>query len=185
MRIDPARSALIAVHLQERLLPALEDADSLLARAAWLAGAARRIGVPMLALELNPARLGPTVDALAGLVGTKAVAEGMRFDCTDTMLDDLPGGERPQRILVGAEVHVCVLQAAFAMRDAGKDVFVVADAVGARRAADRDAALARLRANGIEIVTREMVVFEWLGRAGTPLFRDVLRDFLREEARPR
>ena len=33
--------------------------------------------------------------------------------------------------------------------------------------------------HGIEIVSREMVAFEWLQRGGTELFREVNRDFIR------
>ena len=82
-------------------------------------------------------------------------------------------------MLAGAEAHVCVLQSALELAADGKDVFVVADAVGSRRAQDRDVALARMRAEGVRIVTREMVAFEWLREAGTARFREVNREFLR------
>jgi hypothetical protein len=36
-----------------------------------------------------------------------------------------------------------------------------------------------MRGHGIEIVSREMVAFEWLQRGGTELFRAVNRDFIR------
>jgi hypothetical protein len=58
-------------------------------------------------------------------------------------------------------------------------VFVVAEAVGSRKPADRDLAIARMRQCGAQIVSREMVAFEWLGRAATDEFRDVSRRFLR------
>ena len=82
-------------------------------------------------------------------------------------------------MLVGIETHVCLLQTALELLEEGKEVYVVADAVGSRQAADRDLALARMRQEGARIVSREMVVFEWLGEAATPLFRDVSREFLR------
>jgi len=81
--------------------------------------------------------------------------------------------------MVGAEAHVCVLQTSLDLVRADREVYVVADCVTSRRAADRELALARLRAEGVRIVSREMVAFEWLGEGGTPLFREVCRDFLR------
>ncbi|MGU3541293.1 isochorismatase, partial [Methylobacterium sp. A54F] len=51
----------------------------------------------------------------------------------------------------------------------------VADALGARRPEDREAALARMARHGAEIVTTEMAVFEWLGTARHPRFRDAIR----------
>jgi nicotinamidase-related amidase len=83
-------------------------------------------------------------------------------------------------VLIGIETHVCLLQTALELVEEGKEVYVVADAVGSRHAADRDCALARMRQEGVRIVSREMVVFEWLGEAGTPLFRALSREFLRE-----
>ena len=84
-----------------------------------------------------------------------------------------------QVIICGTEAHVCVQQTALSLRWAGKQVFVVADASGSRDPANRDLAFERMRGHGIEIVSREMVAFEWLQRGGTDLFREVNRDFIR------
>ena len=100
-------------------------------------------------------------------------------------LPDLPGADRPQVVIAGVEAHVCVLQTALDLAAAGKSVFVVADCVGSRRAIDRDLALARMRDEGVRIVSREMAAFEWLREAATPLFREVCREFLRQGARAR
>ena len=86
-------------------------------------------------------------------------------------LAGLPGHDRAQVVVVGAEAHVCVMQTSLELLEDGKEVYVVADAIASRRAADRDIALTRMRDEGIRVVTREMVAFEWLGEAGTPLFR--------------
>jgi len=50
----------------------------------------------------------------------------------------------------------------------------VRDAVGSRRAESKDAALERLARHGAEIVTTEMVLFEWLESAEHPRFREVV-----------
>ena len=99
-------------------------------------------------------------------------------------LPDLPGADLAQVVLAGVEAHVCVLQTALELAEEGKDVYVVADCVGSRRASDRDLALARMRQAGVQIISREMVAFEWLREAGTPLFREVCRDFLRQPEIP-
>jgi hypothetical protein len=57
--------------------------------------------------------------------------------------------------------------------EAGCDVFVVADATSSRTIANHGAALERMRAAGAQIVTTEMVAFEWLARAGTPEFKEI------------
>jgi nicotinamidase-related amidase len=72
-----------------------------------------------------------------------------------------------------------VQQTALELRWAGREVFVVADACGSRDPANRDLAFARMRAHGIDVVSREMVAFEWLQHGGSALFREVNRDFIR------
>ena len=78
---------------------------------------------------------------------------------------------RAQLVLAGCEAHVCLLQTALGLRDAGHDVWVVADACGSRAATSHAAAMARLAAAGATLVTTEMVGFEWLATAGHPAFR--------------
>ncbi|MDE2365181.1 MAG: isochorismatase family protein, partial [Hyphomicrobiales bacterium] len=76
-------------------------------------------------------------------------------------------------IVMGCEAHICVLQTALGLIGAGRKVFVVADAVGARTDANKRYGLDRAQANGAEIVTTEMVLFEWLGDANAPAFKTV------------
>ena len=71
-------------------------------------------------------------------------------------------------------VVVDVLQTALDLKAAGFEPFVVVDAIASRVAESKEAALKRLAANGVEIVTTEMVIFEWLERAGTDDFRALL-----------
>ena len=87
--------------------------------------------------------------------------------------------DREQVVIVGIEAHVCVLQTALELRAAGKEVYLVADAVSSRALGDVQMALERMRAAGVQVVSREMVVFEWLRQAGTDIFRAISREFLR------
>ena len=91
----------------------------------------------------------------------------------------MPDFSRRQIVLTGTETHVCVLQTALDLLSLGKEVFVVAEAVGSRRLTDKELGLARLRQEGCRIVSWEMVAFEWLRQAGTDIFRQISREFLR------
>ena len=75
--------------------------------------------------------------------------------------------------MAGAEAHVCVLQTVLGLVAARHRVLVVADAVGSRKPADKAFALDRLQRHGVEIVTTEMVLFEWLRDSMHPRFREV------------
>ena len=97
----------------------------------------------------------------------------------ENRLEAMPDFSRRQIVLTGTETHVCVLQTALDLLALGKEVFVVAEAVGSRRLTDKELGLARLRQEGCRIVSREMVAFEWLRKAGTDMFRQISREFLR------
>ena len=176
MLIEVKDSCLIVVDVQERLAPAIADHERIVARCSVLMQAARRLKVPLLASEHCPRGLGPTIAELASHLMPEQRIEKSHFSCLaepgfQQQLDRL--GHK-QAVLCGAETHVCVLQTALDLQAAGTQVFLVADATGSRDPRDRDVALSRLAQAGGVVVTTEMVVFEWLGRADTPAFKDLL-----------
>jgi nicotinamidase-related amidase len=181
MLIDAHRSQLLVIDLQERLLPAIHDHERVLNHVIWMIRVAQRIGVPVAAVEQYPEGLGSTVRSVRDLLPAGAITPKNHFSGVAAQcLSRLPGSDRAQIVLIGTETHVCLLQTALELLEEGKEIYVVADAVGSRHEADRDLALARMRQEGARIVSREMVAFEWLGEAGTPLFREVSKEFLRE-----
>ncbi len=169
---DPTRALLLIIDVQVRLMPAIAGGAGVIANAGRLAAAARLLDVPVLVTEQNAGGLGPTVPDLAPEAGT--AFPKMRFGAAQApgFLDRI--GDR-DCVVTGCEAHICVLQTVLGLREAGRRVHVVGDAVGARRVENRDAALARMAAHGADIVTTEMVVFEWLGTARHPRFRDVVK----------
>ena len=173
MHLAASASSLLLVDLQQRLMPAIAGGDAVVANAGRLAEAARLLEVPIVATEQNPAGLGGTVAALARL--PSAIAVKTHFDATrEDGFDDLLPAERPTIVVAGCEAHVCVLQTVLGLLEAGRRVFVVRDALGSRRAESKETALRRMERHGAEVVTTEMVVFEWLGSAEHPRFRDAL-----------
>ncbi len=174
-------SCLLAVDFQERLMPAIHDADRIVANGAWLIQIAQQLNVPVLASEQYPRGLGHTVAAIRERLPAEAFMEKLHFSCAaerDCMrrIDALG---RQQIVVIGAEAHVCVLQTALDLQAAGRDVYLVADAVSSRSPRDVELALERMRAEGVRVVSREMVVFEWLHQAGDDRFREISREFLR------
>lgn len=175
MLLKAADSALIVIDLQARLVPAVADHDRVVANAAVLMQAARRLDVPMLLTEQYPKGLGRLVPEIAELAPADATVEKVCFaaPAERAFQDRIETIDRGQVVLAGMEAHVCVLQAALMLAERGYETFVVADATGSRDPANREAAISRLAANGVEIVTTEMVVFEWLQVAGTEAFREL------------
>jgi nicotinamidase-related amidase len=83
--------------------------------------------------------------------------------------------ERGTLVIAGCETHVCLLQTALALLEEEFDVWVVTDACASRTERNRDAAFDRLAGAGAELVTTEMVAFEWLRTAEHPAFAETLR----------
>jgi nicotinamidase-related amidase len=170
--IDFGTSALLIVDFQSRLMPAIEDGAVVTANARLLLAAAGLLDVPVAFTEQNARGLGATVPELASAAPGPVLAK-MTFDaCRGGGLADLP--PQPDIIVAGCEAHVCVLQTVLGLLDAGRRVHVVQDAVGSRRAESKVVGLRRMEHHGAEIVTAEMVVFEWLATAEHPRFREVL-----------
>jgi nicotinamidase-related amidase len=178
--LERSRSVLLLVDVQQRLLPAIDGAADVLAQCVWLAQLAAALDVPTVITEHMAAKIGATEPALrAAAPGAQVVAKTAFSAARDGVLEATALRDRPQVVLAGIEAHVCVLQTALELQSRGCALYTVAAACGSRRTADRDLALARLRAHGVQVISPEMVAFEWLARGDDPQFGAILRRFIR------
>jgi nicotinamidase-related amidase len=171
--LEPSRTALALIDFQARLMPAMENAAAILLNARRLKEAAALTGVTAVVTEQNPGGLGNTVAELGLGQGEPSipVVAKMTFGACATPAFLAAIGDRPDVLVTGCESHICVLQTAMGLLDEGRRVYVVEDAIGSRRAANKEAALARMARHGAEIVTTEMVIFEWLRTFENPNFK--------------
>jgi nicotinamidase-related amidase len=176
MRIGRDSSFLLIVDMQEKLVPAVELPDRVVANAARLMTGAARLEVPILLTEHYPKGIGPIVPALRALAPPDGVLEKIHFDALSepACAERFAALDRPQAVVAGTEAHVCVLQTALGLKQAGFEPYLVIDAVSSRKPEEKTAAVARLRDAGVAAVTTEMVLFEWLARGDTAEFRDLL-----------
>ena len=195
MLIDVEESQLVLVDFQPLLQPAMHEADAVWANAGRLAQAARLLQVPVWGTEQNPSRLGAMPAELRD--ACQRVLAKMQFSAVEEGLAEwlqppptAPRGnarslprhlQKPQTeqaarksiVLAGVEAHVCLLQTALDLLEEEFEVWVVTDACTSRTERNRDAAYDRLAGAGAELVTTEMVVFEWLRTAEHPDFKAV------------
>lgn len=175
-RIVRSRSALVVVDIQERLLPAIFEKERVAQNALRLTRGAGILGVPMFVTEQYRKGLGPTVPELAAAIAGFAPVEKLTFSACGTpgVVEPLKARGRTDVVLCGIEAHVCVCQTCLDLLAQDFRVFVVADAVSSRTAANWHFALDRMRGAGGILVSTEMVLFEWLERAGTEEFKQVV-----------
>ena len=177
MKMQRSLSQLLVIDIQERLAPAMTSGAAAVELTQKLLRCASRLGVPVTLTEQYRKGIGLTLPGVVEAAGPAAVVfEKMSFSALgeEPIATHLRASERKQVVLLGIEAHVCVLQTALDLKASGFEPIVVVDAIASRAAESKEAALKRLAANGVEIVTTEMVIFEWLERAGTDDFRALL-----------
>ena len=188
-RLRRADALLLIVDVQERLLPVVRFGPRVLERATLLARACCALGVPVIATEQNPSRLGSTPEPLSSALHLSPGAAGepgaaveppvfakMQFSAlTPQVLREVERLARPSVLLCGLESHVCVLQTTLDLLERGGRVFVVEDAVSSRRARDEAVALDRMRGAGAILTTSESALLELLGSASAPEFKSILQ----------
>lgn len=176
MLLDVDKSFLLVIDMQAKLLPAMKDADTVKANTLRLIKAANMMNVPVLVSEHCANKIGPTIADIVELVDQDCILQKVHFsvidepDCKRSMANL----GRSQALVCGIETHVCVLQTCLGLIRDGYQSFMACDAAGSRKNQDRDMGVSRMRQNGVEIVTTEMVIFEWLKRADTDTFKQML-----------
>jgi len=193
MLLDAELSQLVLVDYQPRLMPAILEGSLVLANAVTLAQMARLLQVPVVGTEQNPSKLGENAPEIRSLcqrtlakMQFSGVEEGLG-EWLRPLVKPVAGNarslpkhlqkpsntptERNSIVIAGCEAHVCLLQTALHLLEDEFDVWVVTDACSSRTERNRDAAFDRLAGAGAELVTTEMVAFEWLRSAEHPQFK--------------
>lgn len=199
MLLDMDDSQLVLVDYQARLMPAMLETAQVQANAIRLVRIAALLGVPLFATEQNPQGLGETVPELMEPLSRAGgrILHKREFSAAQAGLVEWlrPRPKAPQGnarslpkhlqkavpteagracvVLAGCEAHVCLLQTALDLLEEEFDVWVVTDACSSRTERNRDAAFDRLAGAGVELVTTEMVAFEWLRSSEHPDFKAV------------
>ena len=181
MLIKKDDSLLLIIDVQERLAPAMDNPREVINGCADLVGVAKKLGVPFIITEQYAKGLGQTMIDLRQEAGEGAqYFEKMEFSCAcnNGIYDEIKKHKKKQIIIAGIETHICVLQTALHLKELGYEVYVVANACSSRQPVQNIMALQRLMHNGVDVVTSEMVFFEWLEKAGSELFKEVSRKYI-------
>ncbi|UOO81723.1 isochorismatase family protein [Uruburuella testudinis] len=172
--LNAANTVCIVVDIQERLTPALHDAQSMIERSRVLLQGLQALEVPLLVTEQYPKGLGPTVPAIKLLLGAAPVFEKTRFSAfIDEVAAALQQHGAENVILVGAEAHVCMLQTALDLRAGGYAVYVPSECTTSRSLVNRVNALEQMAAAGVVVSNVESVLFQLLGDAKHAAFKTV------------
>ena len=175
--LNKDNTVLVVIDIQSKLWNVMHEKEALLENAQKLVKGMQILGIPIIVTEQNPKGLGPTVPELSQAMPEVNPLSKMEFSCCrnrdfQQALDNLM---RRQILICGIESHICVYQTALALLSSSYEVQVVADVVSSRSVRNREVALSRLQSEGAKLTVSEMALYELLGTAEGPQFKEMLK----------
>lgn len=166
------------IDVQESLMRQIHGAQQVTSVARMMLKCAKILNLQVLANTQYKKGLGLYVPEIEELVTTIPRPDKVEFNAlanaeTAALVDQLPESVK-NVILVGVETHICIYQTAMGALARGLTPWIVSDGVSSRRKEHHEAGLDRLATEGAKVGPAEMLIYELLGRAGTPQFKQVL-----------
>lgn len=175
--LSKGNTGLIVVDVQGKLATLMHESDALIENITKLVKGAKALDLPILWLEQNPERLGPTAEPIREVLeSTHLPITKYTFDgCKEATFKVAVENAKVDTWLVcGIESHICVYQTAFSLRQSGYRVELVTDCVSSRTAANKALALAKLTANGVVLTGLEMCLYEMVEDCRASEFKEIL-----------
>jgi nicotinamidase-related amidase len=176
--LEAQRCALLVIDIQEKLLPPIYEKERLLRNSQLLIRLANILSLPLMATTQYVKGLGQIVPEIAALLPGVTAVDKLEFGCFGngefcSNVARMHG--RDTLLLCGMETHICVLQTALGGLNQGHRVHVAADAVSSRTELNWKLGLGRMRDAGAVISSTEMIIYELLGKSGSPQFKEMLK----------
>lgn len=175
MRITKENATALFIDFQERLFPVMNEKELLLKNAKMLLQGLNILGITTIFSQQYTKGLGETLEELRLLVPGFAAIEKTDFSCfgTEEYRMFLQQHQSKTIILCGIEAHVCVLQTAIDLKDAGFFPVVVTDCISSRSIISKETAIDRFRYENIMTTTCESILFELTRSAKAEEFREI------------
>ena len=171
--ISPTDSFLMIIDIQERLIKAVYQPQTLQHKAEILVKSADLLNIPVIFTEQYPQGLGATLSSLTTTPSHTLAKTHFSALKEPEIKNAVLNYHKKQVIICGIETHICVCQTVQDLLQNGFEVYVVADASGSRHEFEHQTALTLLAQEGAHIVSAEMVVFDWLESSKNPQFKAV------------
>lgn len=176
--LKPEECALAVIDIQEKLLPFIFEKERVVRNSQLLIRLADILGLPILVSTQYVKGLGPTVPEISSLLPQVKTVDKLEFGCfgNGEYCSTVAGlANKSTLLLCGIESHICVTQTALGALSQGLNVHVAADAVSSRTELNWKIGLNRMQAAGAVMSSTEMMIYELLGKSGTPAFKEMLK----------
>ncbi|HEY7405403.1 MAG TPA: hydrolase [Candidatus Angelobacter sp.] len=176
--LRPEDCALAVIDMQERLLPPIFEKERLVRNVQLLVRLADILSLPVIVSTQYEKGLGRTIEEISVMLPEMKPVDKMEFGCFGNSEYCSTVGKLENRntlLLCGMESHICVMQTGLGALNQGLNVHVAADAVSSRTEMNWKIGLNRMQAAGAVISSTEMMIYELLGKSGTPAFKEILK----------
>ena len=175
MRIIKENTIGLVIDIQEKLFHVMAEKDEFLKNCSVLVRGLQVLNIPLLVTQQYTKGLGGTVPEIRYLIPEFEFIEKRAFSCCDepVFVEKASIAKRTNIIICGIESHVCVLQTAVDLKDAGYVPVVVTDCISSRNLKDKEMAIGRFRYEGIMMATCESILFELTRTSEAPEFRGI------------
>lgn len=175
MRITKENTVGLVIDIQERLFPVMHEKEKLLNNCKILVQGLGGLNIPLIVTQQYSKGLGETIPEIKSLISDFNFIEKRAFSCCDEteVSESLKSLQAKNVIMCGIESHVCVLQTAVDLKEAGYNPIVVMDCVSSRSAENLELAKERFRFEGILMTSYESVLFEMARSSANPEFRGI------------
>lgn len=175
MRIKKEHTIALVVDIQERLLPAVDENETILSNNVKLLNGLAALNISVMVTQQYTKGLGETVSAIKEAIPNFSPIEKTSFSCYDepTFALNLENSGKHTVIISGIESHVCVQQTVIDLLAHGFTPVVIADCVSSRKASDKAVAIERMRQEGAIISTYESILFELTRSAKAEGFKEI------------
>lgn len=175
--LQPDHTALLIIDVQGNLAHAMDQKESLFRNLSILIRGVQILQIPIILTEQIPEKLGATIPEIAQWLPNVPPIPKKSFSCygDEQFRNTLARLSRTHILIAGIESHVCVYQTVADLIDQGYHVQVVADAVSSRTAQNRAIGLDRMKATGATLTSTESALFELLGVAEGPAFKEIIK----------
>jgi nicotinamidase-related amidase len=177
MRITKENTVGLIVDIQVRLFPAMWENETLLKNTLTLINGLKELKLPMLVTQQYSKGLGETIPEIISVFSDFSFIEKRDFSCCDepVFMENLKKSEAKNIIICGIESHVCVLQTAVDIKEAGFNPIVVMDCVSSRSKESIETAKERFRFEGILMTCYESILFELTRSSAAQEFKAISR----------
>jgi nicotinamidase-related amidase len=170
-------TGLVVIDIQGKLARLVDESCALISNCEKLISGAKILNLPIIWLEQNPDKLGATVDELTSVLTASTPIKKFTFNACEEadFINAIKGANIDTWLVCGIEAHICVYQTAVGLQQLGYKVQLVNDCISSRSLVNKQLAMNKLLALGIDVTGVEMCLYELVKDCRSTEFKNILQ----------